>query len=73
MNNNEERDGIRYPSIDQLEGKTSSKYKLVIAVAKRAREIYDTNETVLAQEERKNVKPIGVALEEIVADKVAIL
>lgn len=73
MHNEEEKDGIRYPSIDQLEGKASSKYKLVIAVAKRAREIYETNETALAPDERKNVKPIGIALEEIVANKAKIL
>lgn len=71
--NIEEKDGIRYPSIDQLDGKTSSKYKLVMAVAKRAREISETNLSVLAPDERKNVKPIGIALEEIVADKVKIV
>ena len=36
---NEQRDGLRYPSIDELAGKSSSKYKLVIAAAKRGKEI----------------------------------
>lgn len=71
--NIEEKDGIRYPSIDQLDGKTSSKYKLVMAVAKRARQISETHLTVLKPDERKNVKPIGIALEEIVADKIRII
>lgn len=68
-----ERDGIRYPSIDQLDGKTSSKYKLVIAVARRAQTITETKETVLAPEERHNSKAIGLALEEIVADRTNII
>lgn len=36
-NMNQERDGLRYPSIDELTDKSSSKYKLVIAAAKRAK------------------------------------
>lgn len=38
-NMNTERDGLRYPSIDELTNKASSKYKLVIAASKRAKEI----------------------------------
>ena len=33
------RESMRYPSVDQLTAMTSSKYKLVIAAAKRAKEI----------------------------------
>ena len=73
INDKSQRDGIRYPAIDQLDGKTSSKYKLVIAVAKRAREISEQNTTVLKPEERHNSKAIGLALEEIMADKVEII
>lgn len=65
-----EKEGIRYPSIDQLTHKSSSKYKLVIAVAKRAHEIDKTGKCYLPQ--TKNVKSIGIALEEIVEDKIAI-
>ena len=36
---NNEREGMRYPAIDELSTKADSKYKLVIAVAERAREI----------------------------------
>ena len=45
MNNmieTKDKDGMRFPSIDQLTHKSSSKYKLVIAVAKRAHEIDET-------------------------------
>lgn len=65
-----DKDGMRYPSIDQLASKTTSKYKLVIAVAKRAREIEETNTIYLDQ--HRNKKSIGIALEEIQADKILI-
>jgi len=65
-----ERDGLRYPSIDELTDKSSSKYKLVIAASKRAKEIDLSNKSYL--ETTKNFKSIGIALEEIIADKVKI-
>lgn len=68
--NNKQKDGMRYPSIDQLTSKTNSKYKLVIAVAKRAHEIDETHQTYL--ESTHNYKSIGIALEEIVEDKIKI-
>lgn len=68
---NTERDGLRYPSIDELTSKSSSKYKLVIAASKRAKEIDAQKKSYL--EETKNTKSIGIALEEIIADKVKIV
>lgn len=68
---NEQRDGLRYPSIDELTDKSSSKYKLVIAAAKRAKEIDATKQSYLP--ETKNYKSIGIALEEIIADKVKVI
>ena len=65
---NNEREGMRYPAIDELSTKADSKYKLVIAVAERARELKGTGKSYLAQ--TRNYKAIGIALEEIVADKV---
>ena len=59
-NMNTERDGLRYPSIDELTNKASSKYKLVIAASKRAKEIDATQKSYL--EETKNF----VILEEII-------
>ena len=65
-----ENDGMRYPSIDQLTRKSSSKYKLVIAVAKRAHQIDATGKCYLPT--TSNVKSIGIALEEIVENKIEI-
>lgn len=67
---NNEREGMRYPAIDELSTKADSKYKLVIAVAERAREIKQTGKTYL--QATRNYKAIGIALEEIVADLVRI-
>lgn len=64
------KEGMRYPSIDQLTHKTSSKYKLVIAVAKRAKEIDETELTYI--ENPVNKRSIGIALEEIYHDTVKI-
>ncbi len=69
-NFNQENDGLRYPSIDELTDKSSSKYKLVIAAAKRAKEIDESHKSYL--EETRNSKSIGIALEEIIADKVKV-
>lgn len=66
---NESKD-MRYPSIDELGHKTNSKYRLVMAVAKRAIEIDDKHFTYMKQPSNK--KSIGLALEEIYSDKVLI-
>jgi len=70
MNRNNQNEGMRYPSIDQLIAKSPSKYKLVIAVAERAKEIERKKKTYL--EKTQNKKSIGIALEEIYHDKVVI-
>lgn len=67
---NNEREGMRYPAIDELSSKADSKYKLVIAVAERAREIKESGKSYL--QSTRNYKAIGIALEEIVADLVKI-
>lgn len=66
-----ENDGLRYPSIDELTDKCNSKYKLVIAAAKRAKEIDLSHQSYLPY--TRNQKSIGIALEEIIADKVRIV
>ncbi len=71
INNKRILDGMRYPSIDKLIEKTGSKYKLVIGAAKRAKEIKRDNEKLL--EKTQNKKTIGIALEEILNDKVKII
>ncbi len=61
---------MRYPSIDRLLSKVDSKYKLVLLSAKRAKEIEQGS---LAQfEEHVCFKPVGIALEEILEDKIDI-
>lgn len=66
---NENKDGMRYPSIDKLLEKIDSKYKLVYAASKVA-EIIDRDN--LYVEDAKCVKSVGIALEEILKDKVEI-
>lgn len=65
-----ERESMRYPSVDQLTEMTTSKYKLVIAAAKRAKEIDLDEKTYI--EHPVNKKSIGLALEEIYTGKVIV-
>lgn len=58
------------PSIDSLQEKINSKYSLVSIAAKRARELKDLNNPVI--EEPKSKTYVGIALEEIDADKLMI-
>ena len=63
------KEGLRYPSIDNLLTKIDSKYKLAYASAKRAK--------IIKEDEYIAVdpicsKPVGIALEEILAGKVTI-
>lgn len=63
------KDGLRYPSIDDLLEQIDSKYKLVYASSKVAKIIERDNIKV---EDAKCVKSVGIALEEILAGKVDI-
>jgi len=65
------RDGMRYPSIDQLISKSQSKYKLVVGCAKRARAIENGAKVLIDNPHSK--KSIGIALEEIYEGKVSII
>ena len=56
-----------YPSITDLMEKFDNKYSLVIATAKRAREIYQTGVTFT---ECKSNKPVTIAVNEIAENKV---
>lgn len=73
MNHNS-NDGMRYPSIDQLVEKTHSKYQLVVGAAKRARELTrnEDPDTPLVEHPHSK-KAIGIALEEIVENKIKIV
>ncbi len=63
------KDGMRYPSIDKLLSKIDSKYKLVYAASKVAHIIEAEK---LKVDGTQCVKSIGIALEEILSDKVHI-
>lgn len=58
-----------YPSADELDKRVGSKYSLVIAVAKRARQLREGDTPLV---ESKSTNPITIALEEIAAGKVRI-
>ncbi len=55
-----------YPSIDELVKNVDSKYTLVIAAAKRARQILDGSPILL---ETDSTKDVTIALEEIAGGK----
>ncbi|MDP4134139.1 MAG: DNA-directed RNA polymerase subunit omega [Bacillota bacterium] len=56
-----------YPAIDQLMKKFDSRYSLVVAVSKRARELED--EDVAPLIESKSEKPVSIAVEEFYEGK----
>lgn len=58
-----------YPSIDKLLDMVDSKYTLVIAAAKRARHLNETEGAKPYLEHHTNVKNVGIALEEIYQDE----
>ena len=61
---------MRYPSIDQLLEKIDSKYKLAMLAAKRARAIESGSQHQVS--DPYSTKPVGIALEEILKDKLNI-
>lgn len=58
------------PSIDSLQEKVNSKYVLVTLAAKRARQLLDTKKPLI--DNPKSKKYVGIALEEIDAEKILI-
>lgn len=56
------------PTIDKLLTKADSKYSLVCAAAKRAREIVDGSEPLNSGDAKK---PVTMALQEIGEDKIS--
>lgn len=59
-----------YPSIDELVKKADSKYSLVVAASRRARQLREGARTDLTQP--KSYKYVGMALEEIYDDMITI-
>ena len=54
-----------YPSIDKILNNIDSKYILVHIIAKRAQQIQQTKHYQLPENEYKNKKELGRALEEL--------
>lgn len=65
---NKNTEGLRYPSIDELLEVIDSKYKLAYISAKRAKIIKQDDYSSV---DNICVKPVGQALEEILAGKVS--
>jgi len=63
-------EGLRYPSIDDLLKNIDSKYKLAYASALRAKIIKEKDDVTI---DAICSKPVGVALEEIQANKIKIV
>lgn len=61
-----------YPSIDKLLTKVGSKYLLVNLVAKRSKEMAQTDHYQMKENEYKSKKNIGRALEEVNKDLIHI-
>ena len=59
-----------YPSIDMMLDKVGSKYSLVVAASRRARQLREGEKSELKQ--GKSYKQVGIALEEIYGDHVKI-
>ncbi|MDR0271063.1 DNA-directed RNA polymerase subunit omega [Paenibacillus sp.] len=60
-----------YPSIDEMMNKVDSKYSLVVAASRRARQLREGEKAVLKYP--KSHKFVGVALEEIYGDMIRII
>ncbi|MDO7905252.1 DNA-directed RNA polymerase subunit omega [Paenibacillus sp. JX-17] len=55
-----------YPSIDEMMKKVDSKYSLVVAASRRARQLREGEKTTIKTPRSR--KHVGVALEEIYGD-----
>ncbi|GIO30645.1 MULTISPECIES: DNA-directed RNA polymerase subunit omega [Paenibacillus] len=60
-----------YPSIDEMMNKVDSKYSLVVAASKRARQLREGEKTELKNP--RSHKFVGVALEEIYNDMIRVV
>ncbi len=59
-----------YPSVDELMKKYDSRYSIVIAAAKRARELEDKENGEEPLIETSSAKPVTIAVEEIYEGKI---
>ncbi len=59
-----------YPSVDELMKKFDSRYSIVIATAKRARELEDKENSAEPLVRTNSEKPVTIAVEEIYEGKI---
>ncbi len=62
-----------YPSIDKLLNIVDSKYKLVHVASQRSKQMLENNHYQMKEEDYKNKKPLGRALEEVEAGLIKIV
>ena len=62
-----------YPSVDKILTKVDSKYLLVHVASKRSKQMLEYDHFQMKQEEYKNKKQLGRALEEIDRDLVKVI
>lgn len=60
-----------YPSIDEMMSKADSKYTLVVAASRRARQLREGEKSYLKNP--RSHKYVGVALEEIYTDHIRLV
>lgn len=56
-----------YPTLSALLNKADSKYSIVVAVAKRARQLVDGESSLV---EANSIKPVSIAIQEIAQGKI---
>lgn len=61
-----------YPSIDKLNEKIPSNYRLIILASKRAHQMQEFGNYLLDEDDYQSVKPVGKALEEVVAGQLQV-
>jgi DNA-directed RNA polymerase subunit omega len=61
-----------YPTLSSLVKKTNNRYSLVLAVAKRARQLSDENEQVYTDYVNVCDKPVSIAVHEIAEGEIDI-
>lgn len=62
-----------YPSIDKILTKVDSKYMLVHVVSQRSKQMLEYNHFQMKEDDYKNKKPLGRALEEVDHDLIKVI
>ncbi|HHX97144.1 MAG TPA: DNA-directed RNA polymerase subunit omega [Clostridia bacterium] len=63
---------MEQPCLDKMMKRSDSKYALVVATAKRARQLTNGETPLLTVPEDETIKPVSMAMQEIAAGKIKI-